>query len=653
MKRRSSLKVFLTILFLLVGIVPVLIISVVSLFNFNRTIEGEIKSNLDTFTNLSNYKVLNYCRSIEDQSRVLTYTSDVYESMNVLQQIGRDEFAAEWQGRKKILDGLLGNAARELGLARIFITNSVGRVVYDTGQGLLGSTLLKEHYVQAALKGSPYWSTLFFSDLLDENCLVYASPVLSEGLTGKIEGTINFMLSDAQVSGIVHGDLEATGKESMDSYLLDAGGLLLTDTRFGEYAAGAALRESVDTRAVRLLAEAIETGDTEFRTQARYDNYLGQAVLGNLAVTRLGDTPVGLVVEVEQAEIFASVHQMCNIAIIIGVIAVAAIIVIGVLMANGIARPLREIVVVASEIARGNLVLETEVKRNDEIGRLGEEFNKMGQSLRRLISEAVDMATSVDRGSESVSAAAEEMSSSLEEVSATINEFAGNVQQLSSSSQQMAEANAGIVNQAEEGGRAIDRAMEQMQIISRRVSDLQMVIAQVDRRSGSIGKILVVITAIADQTNLLALNAAIEAARAGEQGRGFAVVAEEVRKLAEQSAKAAAEIGELIRATQKESKQALENMNSGVKEVETGSGVVAEVGAKFKGILQAVAGIGARVNEAATAAEELSAGSEEMAASVQEQSSTMQEVAAAALELRESSMRLSKELSQFKYRREG
>ncbi|MGB3914131.1 MAG: methyl-accepting chemotaxis protein [Dethiobacteria bacterium] len=457
------------------------------------------------------------------------------------------------------------------------------------------------------------------------------------------------MLNDHIIGQVIREGLEETGMESADAYLIDGQGLLLTNTCFGEYTADASLQETIDTEAVELLSAAVEAGDFEFSTQVKYKDYLGEAVLGDLHVTRLGDNPVGFVVEVNQAEVFKDVYKMRNLIILFGLLLVAGIFAVSRWQAQAIAGPLHEIAGVAEEIARGNLTVETEVKRDDEIGQLSKAFNRMSLELRALIGQVVDLATGVNSGTEAVSAASEEMSSSLQEVSATINEFAGNVQQLSRGAQEAAEANEDIMKRAEEGRAIIEKAVEHMEIISKRVQDLQEVISRVDQRSHDIGQILTVITDIADQTNLLALNAAIEAARAGEQGRGFAVVAEEVRKLAEQSASAAEEIGELIRDTQQESKQALESMNIGVKEVQEGAEVVAEAGSSFKEIIHGVEEIGVRVEETASAAEELSASSEELAASAQEQSSTMEEIAASAEELRAAAERMFDEVGKFRY----
>ena len=289
------------------------------------------------------------------------------------------------------------------------------------------------------------------------------------------------------------------------------------------------------------------------------------------------------------------------------------------------------------------------MKLKDEYGDLARGLDTLCKNLRSLISTAVEMSTGVNSSSESVSTASEEMSASLEEISASTSEFASNAETLSSSSQTMAEINAKILSRAEEGNKAIEEAVNQMQVINNRVVELQEVIKEVDQRSNDIGKILGVITDIADQTNLLALNAAIEAARAGEQGRGFAVVAEEVRKLAEQSAGAAKEIGEMILATQEESKKALESMTLGVQDVEAGTEVVSRTGITFGEILNDVKGTGKQVEETASSAQELSAGSEEMAASIEEQTSTMEELAATAEELRASAENLFQELQKFKY----
>ena len=321
-----------------------------------------------------------------------------------------------------------------------------------------------------------------------------------------------------------------------------------------------------------------------------------------------------------------------------------------IVIAGSVTRPLQMMQARLNDLASkgGDLTQRLEIKGSREITAMAGAVNKMVGSMRAIVAETREMAAGVDSGSEAVSAASEEMSASLEEVSASSSEFAGNAHSLSSSSQKMAAANAQILNRAEAGNKAIEETVLQMRVINNRVIELQDVITEVDRRSGDISKILSVITEIADQTNLLALNAAIEAARAGEQGRGFAVVAEEVRKLAEQSARAATEIGELIKTTQEQSKKALESMKLGVEDVAKGIEVVSKSGLSLTEILDDVSEIAGQVEETASAAQELSAGSQEMAASIEEQSSTMEEVAATAAELRAAAERLSRELQKFK-----
>ena len=93
---------------------------------------------------------------------------------------------------------------------RQILTDPAGKVVYDTGKEMIGSSLAQRDYVQAALKGSHYWSPLFFSENLNGNCLLYALPVYSEGQSGHIVGTISIMLTDHIVGQVIREGLEAT-----------------------------------------------------------------------------------------------------------------------------------------------------------------------------------------------------------------------------------------------------------------------------------------------------------------------------------------------------------------------------------------------------------------------------------------------------------
>lgn len=652
-----SLRVKLIALFLLIGVVPLAAIGVISYFMASQNIEDEVYSAMEMYAGLADEQLEQYFAERVGDAQVLATTTDVYQSLNILQgreymgralEVPGDHTDPFWQERVRVLDDLIPTVVDSYGFGFIFLTDTDGTAVYDSLRQIEGADLSGRDYFQSSIQGRTTWSELFYSDVVHEYTIVLSVPVYSNGTSGQVVGTLNITLYAADVNDIVHEGLEELG-QSGDAYLIDANGLLQTDTRLGEYTSGAAMNVNIETRAVELLSGPIREGNMDFDTQEVYEDYLGNQVLGALEITMLGDDPVGLVVELDHTEAFAGVNALRNIMMVIGVVAAVIVVFLGFFVAVGIAKPVQQVAQVAGKIAAGDFTVESRVNRKDEIGQLSQAFNAMTESLRDLIRQAVEMSNGVNSGSEQVSSASEEMSSSLEEVSASTNEFASNAENLSTNSQTMAETNAKILERAEEGNKAIEEAVNQMQVINNRVSELQEVITEVDQRSSDIGKILGVITDIADQTNLLALNAAIEAARAGEQGRGFAVVAEEVRKLAEQSAEAAKEIGELITSTQEESKKALESMTLGVKDVESGTEVVSQTGVTFGEILQDVSGISKQVEETASAAQELSAGSEEMAASIEEQPSTMEEMAATAEELRSAAERLYQELQKFKY----
>ena len=657
-----SLKIKMIALFLLIGVVPLAAIGVISYYMASQNIEDEVYNAIDMFADISEEQFESFFNERAGDGRVLATATDVYESLNLLQaEVVRDEegqvtgggaggdvSSPVWRARLSVLNNLIPAAVREYGFSQVFLTDTEGTVVYDSLGQIEGTDLSGRGYLQDSLGGRATWSELFYSDVVNENCMVISTPVYSDGETGAIVGSFNILFEEDLIADIAQNGVQNLGT-SADAYLVNASGLLLTDTLLGEYATGAALRESINTEIVEALSAPIREGNLDFEYQGEYANYLGNMVLGAGEIVLLGDEPAGLIVEIDTAEAFAGVDALRNIMLVIGVVSAIIVAFAGLFIATGVANPVKQVAEVAGKIAGGDFTVETNIKRKDEIGQLAQAFNMMSESLRSLISSAVDMSNGVNSGSEQVSSASEEMSSSLEEVSASTNEFSSNAQNLSANSQTMAETNAKILERAGEGNRAIEEAVNQMQVISNRVSELQDVITEVDQRSSDIGKILSVITDIADQTNLLALNAAIEAARAGEQGRGFAVVAEEVRKLAEQSAEAAREIGGLITSTQEESRKALDSMTLGVEDVKSGTEVVSRTGTTFAEILNEVSGIAKQVEETASAAQELSAGSEEMAASIQEQSSTMEEMAATAEELRSSSERLNQELQKFKY----
>ncbi|MBR0859026.1 methyl-accepting chemotaxis protein [Bradyrhizobium liaoningense] len=281
-----------------------------------------------------------------------------------------------------------------------------------------------------------------------------------------------------------------------------------------------------------------------------------------------------------------------------------------------ISRSLGRAVGLAGAVAEGDLSQTIPSASNDEIGDLVRSLNAMVEKLRQIVAEAITAAQNVSAGSQELSASAEQLSqgateqaSSAEEASSSMEEMASNVKQNADNANQTEKIAAQSAKDAEASGVAVGRAVEAMRTIAEKITIVQE---------------------IARQTDLLALNAAVEAARAGEHGKGFAVVASEVRKLAERSQAAAADIGTLSTESVKVAQEAGQMLSKLVPDIKKTAELVQEITAACREqdvgsaqINQAIQQLDKVGQQNASASEQVSSTSEELASQAEQLQSTI------------------------------
>jgi methyl-accepting chemotaxis protein len=276
-----------------------------------------------------------------------------------------------------------------------------------------------------------------------------------------------------------------------------------------------------------------------------------------------------------------------------------------------ISRGLRKATTAVRDVAEGDLTKMAEITNRDEIGELLGHVNVMIERLRGVVGDAISASYNVSSGSQELSASSEQVSqgateqaAAAEEASASMEEMAANIKQNADNAAQTEKIARQSSKDAETSGEAVNRAVHAMRTIAEKISIVQE---------------------IARQTDLLALNAAVEAARAGEHGKGFAVVASEVRKLAERSQSAAAEIGAMSSSTVQSAQEAGDMLARLVPDIRKTAELVSEITAACREqdigasqINEAIQQLDKVTQQNASASEEMAATSEELAAQSEE-----------------------------------
>ena len=331
-----------------------------------------------------------------------------------------------------------------------------------------------------------------------------------------------------------------------------------------------------------------------------------------------GSAPWNLIMVQKKSVALAFIDDFAMKNILIGILVIGIAALFSHWFSKQITRPIIEMVGATEQIKNGDLTVRVDVNADNEIGILGQNFNKMVDDLQDMIrniysstvelqgssNQLIDIATNVAANSEEMSATVSAVSASVEQISAGSEENASATEQVSHNVELVAKMASEMSAAAKEAVQASECVAEEVKMVSAVIEDVSQSINQVasfsqevaascqrsiaitaeaktcsietndiiqklDVSSKQISKIVDIIRRIAEQTNMLALNATIEAAGAGEAGKGFAVVAAEVKELSKRTAEEAGRIGRQIEDMQND-------MGEAVTVVGKITGVIAE-----------------------------------------------------------------------------
>jgi len=660
----KSLKTKLIVICILVGLIPVFVISVIQVITIKTNITKEVKAN----------------------EMSLAETNAVTIDLWLQSKIGKLEGAVKSEefisGNKDEITKILQQMAKsDSDAVEISYSDEKGNLFTNKGENIDVSD--RDYFKEVVMQKKTVVSDVIISKAANDKIIVFATPILNDknNLTGVLCMTVSTSMLDSITKGIKIAD---TGY----GYILSDDEVFITHP-LKEERIGMNFKE-VNPDAYPIFEKEV------FKNTNAYVEYV--ASIDNtqrMAVSHvIPSTNWKIVITAPTEEVYQSINVIIKNAIIIILISISVILIISFLVASKVIKPIKGVSVLIDRTEKFDLVYDESLlwltKGKDEIGKMVASIANMRKTLREMIGNISNSSLVVEDNSKNLSHVLEDNAGALELVAKAVDEMAYGATELAQNTQSGAEkldvlsgeidrmkttSNSMMakVSNTEQVSQKGIKIIENLQVAVKNNADIANKIGEkvfkLSDKSQSISNITEAINDITSQINLLSLNAAIESARAGEAGKGFAVVANEIKNLALNTSVSTKEISEIIQEFKditEEAKGEMVDAKSTITATDNSAKetmlvfneinmAIQEMTKEIKNLLNAIDSVDKNKNVVVSDIEDISAVSEESAstsqeisASVEEQSSRMEQISESASELTNIAVKLKDLVSRFK-----